>query len=117
VRAGVLRVLLSLLVAIALVAGMTRPCAACTDTAAPHAELAMAGMDDCHSKPPKAPGHADKAFVCLHCLAFGSGALVPVPGGLQPKRSIAVSLFAGPVAHLAGLLTSPDTGPPRSLRT
>ncbi len=119
VRTCVLQVLLSLLLAIAVVAGAALPCAACSDMPAQDAAMAgmASGMDDCHHTPAKSTGQPGKAFSCPHCFAFGCGVLVPASSGFQDEQS----LTAPPVASLAqlwvGLLTLPDTGPPRGTRS
>ncbi len=121
VRAGVLRLVLSVLVAITVVAGMASPCAA--DGSGPASVVTvgmapmMSGMEACHHMPAKAPGHAAKSLGCPHCIALGGGVLVPAPVGFKVEQAAAATPAVRVAALPAGLLTAPDTGPPRGLRT
>ncbi len=120
VRAGVLRLVLSVLVAITLVAGTASPCAAHGNAPASSASVAMApmasGMEGCHQMPAKAPGHAATSSGCPHCMALGCGVLVPAPVGFKVDQATAATPAARVAALPVGLLTAPDTGPPRGLR-
>jgi hypothetical protein len=120
VRAGVLRLVLSVLVAITLVAGMTGPCEAHSNGPALGATLAMSsmasGMGGCHHMPAKAPGHAAKSLGCPHCMGLGGGVLVPAPVGFKVDQLTPATPVARVAALPAGLLTAPDTGPPKGLR-
>ncbi len=120
VRAGVLRLVLSVLVAITLVAVMASPFAAHGNAPASDRTVAMApmasGMESCHHMPAKAPGHAAKTLGCPHCMALGCGVLVPAPVGFKVEQATVATPAARVAALPAGLLTAPDTGPPRGLR-
>ncbi len=117
VRAGVLRLVLSLLVAVTVMAG---PCRACADVPTTHAATAMAdtvsGMSGCHHTPATMPHRSGMHFDCPHCLACG-GVLAPTPISFAVRRLVAASPFALPAHFPRGLLTSLDTGPPRTWPT
>ncbi len=119
VRAGFLRLVLSVLVAITLVAGMASPCAAHGNAPASGATVAMApmasGMEGCHHMPAKAPGHPARSLGCPHCMALGCGVLVPAPVDFKVEQATAATPAARVAALPAGLLQAPDTGPPRGL--
>ncbi len=119
VRADVLRLMLSLLVTITLVAGMASPCTAYGNAPASGVTVDMAPMastiEGCHHMPAKAPGHPAKSLGCPHCMALGCGVLVPAPIGFKVEKATAATPAARVAALPAGLLTAPDTGPPRGL--
>ena len=117
-RAVVLRLVLSLLIAITLVAGMTSPCAANGNTPATAAVGSMASsMGGCHHMPAAARSHAAKSSGCPHCMALGYAVLVPAPVGFTVEQAATATPAARVAALPNGLLTAPDTGPPRGLRT
>ena len=115
-RAGVLRMVLSLLVAVTLVIGMAGPCTACADVPATQSVRAiadaMSGMERCHHTPAQRPLRSAMHLACLHCLTIG-GVLMPSPVSFQARRPVAAAPVARPAPFPVGLPTSPDTGPPR----
>ena len=121
VRAGFLRLVLSVLVAITLVAGRASACVGHGNnhsSGVTVAATAMAsGMESCHHVPAKTPGHSAESPGCPHCIALGLGVLVPAPVVVEIKPATAATPAARPAVFSAGLLTAPDTGPPRSVRT